>query len=279
MWTHYHYTRPQLSNVPRLEHIREQVVEGVVYFPRPAELNDDLDCRPRMLRPSDAQVIAYGVRRGGALYPGKEKRPERAKRKKSMEHRRGNRVLLQELWARNIARYGVLSLSKGKTNAHLWDGYAAGGTGVCIEYNFEHIIDTGLVDWIFFDVEYSEIPAELNVLDFQTTDPARIAEFIRRSFRIKALRWAVEEEVRVVYKVGDLTPPKVSVPPRTIRALYLGPAISNEDRAVILGWDTKIPVYQAAIGSDGLFAFHVAVGVTKVVPLLSMVRAFDLGFV
>ena len=29
-WTHFHYTRPQLKNVARLEHVREQIVDGVV---------------------------------------------------------------------------------------------------------------------------------------------------------------------------------------------------------------------------------------------------------
>jgi hypothetical protein len=114
------------------------------------------------------------------------------------------------------------------------------------------------VDWVFFDVEYAEKPGELNILDFRSPEPARIEEFIRLSFRTKLLRWSAEEEVRVVYKVDELNPPKVPVPPHTISALYLGPAITKEDRKIILGWSTRIPIYQVVVGSGGQYAFDLA---------------------
>lgn len=111
---------------------------------------------------------------------------------------------------------------------------------------------------VFSDVEYDAQPPELNILDFRRNEPDRVEEFIRRSFRVKTLKWAAEEEVRAVYQVDDLTPPKVKVPPHTIRALYMGHSIAASDRATILGWSTSISIYQAIVGSDGQFTFHLA---------------------
>lgn len=258
MWTHYHYTRPQLQvpGLPRLEHFRQQIVEGIVYFPRPSQLNDPLDCRPQLVRPSPAQTLAYGVKKGSRRYPGTANRLERRQRRRWAEKRLGNRETLQKLWSKSVERYGVLSLSKRNSNEYLWNAYGAKGTGVCIEYNFEYIIVSGRADWVFFDVEYAEQPPELNILDFQDPEPTSVEEFIRRSFRVKTLRWTEEEEVRVVYQVEDMDPPKVRAPPRTITAMYLGTSISEEDRATIVGWSTGIPIYQTVISSNGQFGFR-----------------------
>jgi hypothetical protein len=127
---------------------------------------------------------------------------------------------------------------------------------VCLEYDFRRIIDTEVVDWLPSEVEYADEQPQLNVLDFKDTEADGVKEFIRQALHVKTRRWAVEEEVRVVYEVGDSDPPKVQVPASTITGLYLGPAISDHDRATCLGWNARVPVYQTDVDSNGGFSFR-----------------------
>jgi hypothetical protein len=183
-----------------------------------------------------------------------------------MQRRIGNRSLLQRLWSKNIDRYGVLSLSKSNTNSHLWSRYADDGSGVCIRYSFEHIIDTRRVDWLFFEVEYVDKLPAFNMFDFRESAPGAVEEFIRRALRLKTRQWEQEDEVRVVYQVEDLRPPKVRVPPHTITALYLGRAVSLEDRETILGWNTNLPIYKMTMEVDGQETFILLKGKPESTP-------------
>lgn len=168
--------------------------------------------------------------------------------------RLGNAKFLTEMWEKQGERYGVLSLSKSRCNEHLWNHYAEGGTGLCIEFNFEAIVDSQNTSWCPFEVEYEDTPPDLNILDFYPPSPELISEFVRRSFRVKTRQWQAEEEVRVVYEVGDKQPPKVPVPPKTIRALYLGPLFSDQDREAVLSWRSSVAVYRARADASGVVA-------------------------
>lgn len=250
MWRYYRYLRPTIGALKPLEHIRELLVDGLAYFPRPSQLNDSSDRRPRMLRPSTAEIEAYVVQRGSAKYPGRTSLEERGERKRYARGRLGNARTLQRLWASDAERFGVLSLSKSKCNAHMWRAYADAGAGICIEFNFEQVIDRGLVDWVPFVVEYEEHLPEMNLLEYRRPDPAVVKEFVRRSFGVKSRKWAVEEEVRVAILI-EKAPPKVRVPDGVLSAIVLGPAVSDTHRMEILSWKTALPVLEAKMNEAG----------------------------
>jgi hypothetical protein len=255
---YYHYTRPQLAaaGVERLEHVREQLVEGMVYMPRPAELNDPFDCRPCLVRPSDVQREAYILRRGSEMYPGREARTIRRQRRSWARRRLGDRDQLQTIWNRSASQHGVLSLSKTHRNHHLWTEYAQSHTGLCIEYNFSRSIEPGLHHWYPLEVEYTDVRPELNILDYREDTQASIEEFIQKSFLSKTRQWQPEDEVRIVYPVHGLIPPKVRIPAGTITGIYLGVSMVPADREAVVSWKGRVPVFEMYFDSEGQLAYR-----------------------
>lgn len=250
IWNFFHYTRPQLKGLAPLKHIKEQLVDGLIYFPRPSELNDPLDCHPTLERPTEAQIVAYLNRTGSARFPGRDRGPARRKGKQWARSRLSNKEWLRAHWKRSVSDYGVLSLSRSKCNHHLWKNYAQSHEGVCLEFSFEDAIDRELTMWMPDEVEYLDVLPSVNVTEYTRKDRDVIREFVRRSFRVKTTRWAIEEEVRVVYEVGDLNPPKVQIPPGMLRALYLGSRIEASHRDQIVSW-ASADVYQAVADERG----------------------------
>lgn len=250
MWKAYRYTGTRTGSLESLEHIHEVVVDRWAYFPRPSQLNDPIDCRPRMKRPSTVEIETYLSRRSAAKFPGRDARAERKRRKSWARERLQDRQTLQRMWATYAERYGVFSLSRSKCNAHLWNAYGEYGRGVCIEFDLESVIAERVVDWVPFVVEYADVQPEINILEFLEPDRHVIEEFVRRSFRVKTRKWMIEEEVRVAVRV-EADAPKIRVPDGVLRALFLGPHMSNEHRQAILSWPTDIEVYSTHGDADG----------------------------
>lgn len=253
MWKAYRYTGTRTGELEPLEHVREIVVDRRVYFPRPSQLNDPIDCRPRMIRPTTMEIDAYLVRRGGAKFPGRESQGERKKRKGYARSRLGNPETLQRLWGEQAERYGILSLSRSNCNAHMWNKYGEQGQGVCIEFDFEPVIDGRVIDWIPFTVEYEDERPELNILEFQRPDRNLVEEFVRRSFRVKTRDWMVEEEVRVAALIEKGTP-KLKMPDGMLGGLFLGPHISNQHREEILSWKAALDLFSTHLDDEGRIA-------------------------
>lgn len=204
-----------------------------------------------MERPSNVQIDGYVNRRGAELFPGKAAREERRRRKEWARLQLSNASTLQHLWARQAERYGVLSLSKGKCNMHLWRSYAQESAGVCVEFDFEPVVTDSIAAWLPLSVVYADTQPTMNILDFMgPTSPRLQKEFVRRSFRTKTRQWSVEEEVLVAMPVL-VNPPKVSVPKGLVSTLVLGHAMSSTHIAEILGWSPSVPVLQTNVDSAG----------------------------
>jgi len=262
MWRYYHYTRTQLAaeGVRRLDHVREQFNERVVYFPRPSELNDPIDCRPELVTPPPAQQLAYTLRGSRVRAPGKTNLQQRKKRRRQAQAKLGNKRYLQDLWNRLAEESGILSLSRSKLNPHLWREYADEGAGVCIEYNLTEVLESGDEEWVPFAVEYGANRPKMNMLDYQPApdeapsidrDVKTIGEFVKKAFRLKTQKWALEEEVRVVMPVRKMNTQKVPIPRNTITSIYLGVNIAPQDKEAILSWGTDIRVFAMIGGAHG----------------------------
>jgi hypothetical protein len=250
MWKAYRYTGTRTGALEPLEHIREIVLDRRVYFPRPSQLNDPIDCRPRMIRPTSAEINVYLLRKGNLKYPGQNLREERKRRRMHAHRRLEKPDTLQRLWAEQAERYGILSLSRSKCNAHMWNAYAETGRGVCIEFDFEPVIEGRAIDWVPFAVEYADHQPELNILKFQRPDKELVREFACRSFRTKTREWMVEEEVRVTTLI-ERDPPKLLAPDGMLGGLFLGPHMSKDHREKILSWQSDLPVHATRLDDDG----------------------------
>jgi hypothetical protein len=242
----YKYMRPTLPGLEPLQHLHELLVDRRIYFPRPNEYwrDDEFDCKPPIVVGSKEQIDAYVQEAGDKRKAAREQRDEVRRKATDLDW-------LKETWIRQANRYGVLSLSSSKCNPSLWRSYGAEGTGVCVELDLEVPYEARLLMWVPNHVEYREEPIPLNILDycpFDTDSPeilrAKQSEFIRRTFRIKRLRYMVEEEMRVVWPLEN-PDQKLPVPPGILSAVYLGPRISAQDRERVLSWDFATPVYAA----------------------------------
>ena len=137
----YKYTRPELGikELGLLGHLRQLIVEGTIYFPPPQQLNDPIDCRPRMIAPSPASAIAYTVRRGRARISPTIDAQERKRQRRAARSRLHDPAWRARTHESNARRFGILSLSHIYPNEHLWSTYADAHSGVCICFDFDAI--------------------------------------------------------------------------------------------------------------------------------------------
>ena len=150
----------------------------------------------------------------------------------------------------------MLSMARSRRNAHLWDVYAAGGSGVCLGFDLSWVVVRSEVDWAPLPVIYEDSRPDLNILDYQPPATGKEHEFVRKSFASKAVRWSQEDEVRLVLEVGDRQPPKFELPHATVTSICLGPRISATDRAEILRWGRgSARVFETLQDGEG-FAFQ-----------------------
>lgn len=253
MFRAFRYVRPVVRDCERLVHVRQVLQERRVYLPRPSQLNDPLDCRPRMVRPTLAQIAACTQRGGAQRAGGHAQAKKRRELKASAAKKLSSPQYLQHLQAIEADRWGVLSLSRSKCNPHLWSQYADNGTGLCLEFDFNSVVERGMQDWVPMPVEYAAVAPEMNVLDF--VGGVRIEEFVRLSVRTKTFQWMAEEEIRLVMLLEN-KPQFVTIPDRTIRAVYLGPRCADHDIVNVLEWAGVIPVFRTRIEDSGAMLFE-----------------------
>lgn len=247
----YHYTRPDLniSHVERLEHIYEQLVEGFAYFRRPNQLNDDEDCRPLLRVGTHTQVVTYIKRLDNRLRENGESPEIRRKARRRLQKELKSQGWLNKRWNEAVNNFGVLSLSERADNIHLWDTYAEKGEGVCIEYDLtmDSASLTEYDQWLPFKVEYVNVRPAINLVDYDFSNDVDCEQFVKHSLRSKTIRWAPEEEVRVVTNIGDAGSQKMRIPEGVIKTVYLGKNMRPEDRVTILNWSSDVTVSEREV--------------------------------
>ncbi|WP_169392523.1 MULTISPECIES: DUF2971 domain-containing protein [Psychrobacter] len=123
---------------------------------------------------------------------------------------------------------GIYSLSKNCTDELLWAHYADNHQGFCIEYDLETLISFQRNYYYKFDIEYSSFPPKLNLNDIIKSEEN--IRFIRKLIGFKSIRWAYEQEVRLITPKSGLQ----DYDYRALKAIYFGIRMPKERKLKVM---------------------------------------------
>lgn len=93
-------------------------------------------------------------------------------------------------------KVGIYSLSRTVLDEVMWSHYGESHKGFCIEYNLERLVLEARKQWDVISVEYSKSPPSITFRDI--VDRQDAAHMTKRLVGNKSMRWAYEEELRIV---------------------------------------------------------------------------------
>ena len=227
------------------EHWTEDIfLKNQLYFPSPKQFNDPFDCAiPPVLDgpPEKLTEHLHGVlqRKSPDLGPAERKRiidsviPDKIER------------LAQDFCKRQIERFskiGVLSLTEKRDDILMWALYAAGHTGLCLE--FKASSTTPFFGWAQ-PVVYSEAYPQVNIL--KNTSDESTSDERTQLILIKSDHWAYESEWRIIeHDNGYGT---YQFPPELLTGVIFGCRMTEENKEKIKQWikegKCKPRLYQA----------------------------------
>lgn len=234
------------------EYTSKILTDSMLYFASPRDFNDPFDCKVHFVLRASKAAIRH-------KYDGlvRARRPElnrRQRRAKVVEdvRRVGRSAFVKNLIKRSQTRMdslGVLSLAANNTDLLLWAHYAAGHTGLCLQFR-------GTRDTPFFGkaqpVAYS---AAYPQVDPVVDSPDRLVDALLLT---KASDWAHEDEWRIIdHQAG----PGLKVfPEELLVGVILGATMVPDDRRYVAGLIEKrrhrVPLYEAVVG-EGTFALRI----------------------
>lgn len=207
-----------------LKFVLQTITKGEIFFGNSFSFNDVFDCRPAIIWDcSDDQFIYYAIkrikrRRGGfrgmnemAIVRGIKSRFGTSWDPRTAQ----GRIESQQQFASSAAKFGVFCATTRYNNLLMWSHYAASCTGICFE-----LASAG---GYWSKVTYSADRPKIN-LSIES-DPT---EMLDRSFLVKSLEWAYEEEWRIVGKRG-VTP----IPEGALRRVIFGVNCPARKREII----------------------------------------------
>ena len=220
--THF-YRYQTCERIDRLEPI---LLHHELYFPTAAELNDPLDCQPRIAKASLRHLARFLVRMFSQANP-RASIDERAEVLRVATE--GINALGIEAQHAEISKYfhasssgtRILSLSTRWNNMSLWAKYAADHTGYCLEF-----ANLGMFSRAR-PVVYGD-PVDLDV-----TSPSALADSLENLYR-KTRDWANEDEYRIVGPT--VAPSRLEMDSKWLTRIILGKDMKKANRDVIRKW-------------------------------------------
>ena len=198
----------------------------VLYLPSVGQLNDPVDCRPKIAPMSDEQMVTFlrndCIRRHSVLALNELQKEE-------LKIRTSIRIQGLEWFQRELSKllnaqieeFRIYSLSKRFNNFSLWAKYAADHTGYCLEFANEGLLFEKAVEVIYG--EY----AAFDLNDANRRDAIFLVH--------KRPEWSNEEEVRLILPRGKGSTVKMN-DPRWLTRVILGMRTSDAHEQQIRGW-------------------------------------------
>jgi hypothetical protein len=217
----YRYKGPE-----RLDWLEPIILRHEIYIPSVAQLNDPLDCRPKISPMSEEELVRFlrndYIRRNPVMALDLLAQHEQKIRQGIKTH--GLDWHLQELvdsLYKQIEEFRVYSLTKRFDNFSLWAKYASDHTGYCLEFANEGELFEKAIE-----VQYGEYtPFDLND---QVNRNALFLTYKRRD-------WSNEEEVRLILPRNKGTTVRLQEP-RWLARIILGMKMSPENERQIREW-------------------------------------------
>lgn len=235
------YKYGRVETPEQLSWLRAILLDHSVYFPKPRELNDPHEARPKFARASreafrDMLFRGYltanqGLTREEQVYALQVLTTNLNHYGLDFAIQAGQETLADLLiWQR------IYSLTKRPNNAHLWNEYAANHQGYCLQFRRSNLF--GLV----MEVRYR------NHVEFDATAERVSAAF----FFYKRRKWMREEELRIVFPrslAGNFP-----FEPKVLTKVYLGKQMPPEKAALIREWaKQRVPPVPVEGEPDPLF--------------------------
>ena len=233
--THFY----RYKSCEHMEWLKPIILEHLLYVPLVSELNDPLDCKPKINLMSEDEMILFlrndYLRRNSA--PALHILRQRDETVRERLRTLGLEWFLQQMadiLYRQMDEFRVFSMSKRFDNFSMWAKYAEGHKGFCLEFVNagpffgEHTLEVIYGDYPAFDMNDSK---------------QRSAMFLVH----KRQDWCNEEEVRLISKRGSS--PYTKIQPDWLTRIILGKDMREEHRVQIREWarerDPNLTVVQA----------------------------------
>ncbi|WP_176097178.1 DUF2971 domain-containing protein [Burkholderia cepacia] len=204
-------------------HTVEILREHRIFIPKPTQLNDDLECKPELVvgnfdNPNYRATVEAWVRRCVRHRPEQPTEEE-------IQHELAQLTVerLKEFAGQSSPEYHaaidqqvrILSMAIAPDNDHLWQAYADGYSGVCIQMH--------LTPWLnAYRVKYCD---EVPILDL--SDDESFCALDMTALR-KRLKWSYEGEARIILQEPalpydpTLVEQKLAFDPHRIKAVVFG---------------------------------------------------------
>ena len=225
-----------------------------LWFSRPAQLNDPLECRPwfefkyeghqlveqmarhlRRVNPSMTQDNAT-AHATGIYLEGRHRNPEMWD------------SLRKELVARIAEEVGILCLSAVGESVLLWAHYANCHTGICLGFDWSEYTP------FFGNAQKVEYDVDLPSVDIYNTSHEKQVDQI---FLTKFLDWRYEQEWRVIdHDTGSGSRP---YPAEMLKTITFGLNTSAHDRERVRDWASKRGhkvTFQECVMNERQFKLH-----------------------
>ncbi len=217
------YKYGRVETPEQLNWLRDLLLDHRVYFPKPRELNDPREARPKFARSSRAAFREMLFRGYLAANPGlthEEQVHALQVLTTNLNHYGLDLVIQsgQEALADLLTWQRIYSLTKRPNNAHLWKEYAANHHGYCLQFRRSNLFGLAM------EVRYR------NRVEFDATAEHVSAAF----FFYKRRKWEREEELRIVFPrnpVGHFL-----FEPKVLTRVYLGKYMLPETEELIREW-------------------------------------------
>ena len=212
------------SVLPYLEQI---LLKHELYFSSPSQLKDPLDTRPRFVVTSRDGMLRRMVNPYLAEHSRDMTLEELAHHVRFMITWVGTAPLIEladssaKSFHEAMEGHRLYSMTTRPDNDHLWEAYAAGHTGWCLEFENQSLFV--YAHHVIYDVERR--------IDFSSPDVDNEWKLLYR----KTLAYRPEEEVRI-YKFPRGQSHETPFNPVHLRRIIFGKNMTADTRRTILGW-------------------------------------------
>jgi hypothetical protein len=222
----------------RFDSLRRILAKNEWYFGSRLVFDDQDDCKlPGILLDRDS-MRSLLAKKDGKLTKAREDEIERFLADPSAERRTVEEV--QDY----VNRVGILCLSELHEDPELWRIYADSGRGVCLCLETLQIVSAAdYAERGPFEVMYSDDPK--HPWDPRGDKSYQVAQTEDHLIR-KSTKWAYQKEWRfIVHRGRESTVGDHPMPPAALRAVILGPRLTEAEREEVTSWIKSGPFAHA----------------------------------